>query len=109
MDLNEIIMSMYDHTTDPDRPFTGQPHTDQRERGKQEVTGLRMKDIADCIAIGMAQASHPNKAYELSKQGMLNYNDLYDINFSELDPVAIIQNAMCQIEKRMGIFPNTLN
>ena len=106
MDITEVIMSFTDHTTCPERPFTGQPHTNQGERGKQEVSGLRMRDIADAIAIGMAQSSHPNKAYELSEKGLLNYNDLYAIDFSKLDPVAIIQNVTCQIEKKMGIFPN---
>ena len=44
-DLADIISSMTDHTTDPARPFTGQPHTENGERGKTEIKGIRFRDF----------------------------------------------------------------
>ncbi|MFW6272882.1 MAG: hypothetical protein ACOC2U_03785, partial [bacterium] len=32
-----------------ERPYNGQPHTDQGERGRTEVKGLTMRDIQDCF------------------------------------------------------------
>ena len=41
MNESHIIVGFRDHTTDPDRPFIGQPHTDQGERvGKQNWQGF---------------------------------------------------------------------
>jgi hypothetical protein len=32
--------------------------------------------------------------------------DVYKINWQDVDPIAICQNLTCEIEKMMGIFPN---
>jgi len=61
------------------RLYRGQPHTDHGERGKTLVSGLTMRDVGDCIAREFAQSRAPD---------------------------AVIQNAMCNIEKMMGIYPN---
>lgn len=107
-DLNDLIVGMSDHQTNASRPFTGQSHTDQGERGKTEVKGIRFRDLADC-AVRAFVDSCPDVSDELRKRrddGTLNYNDLFTFNMDEMDPVAFIQNLGCQVEKMMGIFPN---
>jgi len=91
-----------DYRTDRERPYDGQPHTDFGERGKQLVEGLTMRDISDCICKGwfVAAGQQDNVDAELWR-----YNELYKIE-GDLDPMAVIQNATCEIEKMMGIFPN---
>ena len=113
-DLGDIIESMTDHTTDPDRPFTGQPQTYQGERGKTEVKGIRFRDLADCVARVFVDAAGfdiedevvRDELYRRAEDGTLNYNDLYTLNLSKMDPVALIQNIGCRVEKVMGIYPN---
>ena len=109
--LNDIIMSLGDHATDPARPFTGQPHTDQGERGKTEVKGIRFRDLADCVCRAFIDAAgftleNADEMYRRADDGTLNYNDLYQLDLSEMDPVALIQNITCRVEKAMGIYPN---
>lgn len=70
-----------------ERPYLGQLHTDHGERGKTEVKGLTMRDIADCIARGFAQAVRPEDKWTFSEEAM-------------------VQCAMVNVEKMMGIFPN---
>ena len=83
---------------DRNRPYDGQSHTDEGERGKTFVEGLTMRDVADCMVIGFLEASgsYPENPTK---------NDMYAV--SELpSPGAAIQCAMCNVEKMMGIFPN---
>jgi len=113
-ELGDIIMSMSDHTTDPERPFTGQPHTTNGVRGQTEVKGLRFRDIADCVVKAWIDAAgHTIEDEELwdelrrrADDGTLNYNDVYKIECGDVDPLALMQNVTCRIEKAMGIFPN---
>ncbi len=105
--ISEAIYAFGDNTTDPGRPFDGQPHTDAGERGKTMVEGLRMRDIADCILLGFLY-SMEGFGYSIAESGTATYNDVYVAQEADpdFDPLAVIQNAMCQIEKRMGIYPN---
>lgn len=112
-DLGEIISSLTDHSTDPARPFTGQPHTSQGERGKTEVKGIRFRDLQDCAVKAFVDAAVLDQekgwAEELGQRaedGTLNYNDLFEMDLSQMDPVAFIQNLSCRVEKAMGIHPN---
>lgn len=82
-----------------DRPYDGQPHTDQGERGKQIVEGLTMRDIADCIVKGFLDCGDIDRECPI-------HDDIYTIDLNEIDPGALIQNAVCHIERMMGIFPN---
>jgi hypothetical protein len=109
-----------DYRNDRDRPYNGQPHTDQGERGKTLVAGLTMRDIADCIVQGLLAASPnseiQNKTVEISddpdigkgtkyaSKNTWGYQDVY--NIGDVDPLAAVQNAMCFVEHMMGIFPN---
>lgn len=106
--LADIIHGMNDHTTDPDRPFTGQPHTCNGERGKTEVRGIRFRDMADCLVKALVDST-PEVSDELrnhADDGTLNWNDVYDLDFDKISPIAIVQNLCCRVEKAMGIFPN---
>lgn len=84
--------------TNPERPYDGQDHTDAGERGKTIVQDLTMRDIADCIFLGFFLASGlPAHQWP---------DKLHDLDIGDIDPGAVIQNAVCEIERRMGIFPN---
>lgn len=114
--------SSSDYRNDRERPYNGQPWTDQGERGKTEVKGLTMRDIADCIvkAFLLSSCTDDKQAfdyacktegrvitpYEKAETGTWRYQDMYEIDLSKISPGAVIQNATCEIEKMMGIFPN---
>ena len=81
------------------RPYDAQPHTDQGVRGKQLVYGLTMRDIADCMVLGFLDAAGIQRELPI-------HDDIYTIDLDNIDPGAVIQNAMCHVEKMMGIYPN---
>lgn len=83
---------------DRNRPYDGQSHTDEGERGKTLVEGLTMRDVADCMIVGFLEASglYPENPTR---------NDIYTVP-EPPSPGAAIQCAMCNVEKMMGIFPN---
>ena len=88
----------YELSRKKNRPYDGQPWTVDGIRGETMVEGLTMRDIKDCYVIACFQSSGMNAA---------NYPDsIYDLPFERMDPIAIAQNMGCEIEKRMGIFPN---
>lgn len=86
------------YSMDRDRPYNGQPHTDKGERGKTIVSGLTMRDVADCIVLGFLDAGGIYRERPI-------WDDVYSIE-EELDYIAVVQNALCHIEKMMGIYPN---
>ena len=95
-----------------DRPYSGQSHTDQGERGSTIVKGLTVRDIVDCYIRGVILSggeSVPDEKYKEALKGEdadLCGNDLFGFDMDKLDPIAISQNMTCEIEKMMGIFPN---
>lgn len=92
--MHNFIEAYADH----DRPYDGQSHTDLGERGKEKVQGLTMRDIRDCYVVGCYRASG------LSEE---NYPEsIYDLPWNSMSPRAISNNMTCEIERRMGIFPN---
>jgi hypothetical protein len=113
-ELGDIIKQLSDHTTDIKRPFTGQPHTENGERGKTEVKGIRFRDLADCVVKAWIDAAghtikneqRRNELYGRADDGTLNYNDVYEIDCGNVDPLALMQNVVCRVEKAMGIYPN---
>lgn len=128
--------SSSDYRNDRERPYNGQPWTDNGERGKTEVKGLTMRDISDCIIKGMLLAANSPDVYferfteywdfssgeakptQLLLDNLDNFlqakaelgkwrpQDLYKIDWEHTDPLAGIKNAMVEIEKMMGIYPN---
>ena len=85
--------SRFDRGTDAammahrERPYLGQPHTHHGKRGRAEVRGLTVRDIADCIARGFGESTGPDGDWSISWE-------------------AVIQNSVVNIEKMMGTFPN---
>ena len=91
------------------RPYRGQSHTAQGDRGKQEIKGITMRDLCDAFIIGACSASGHllnSELYDKVESRRLNRNDLYRLNWNELDPGAVCNQMCCEIEKMMGIFPN---
>ena len=94
-----------------DRPYTGQPHTDTGIRGSQEIKGITFRDLRDCfiravfLSAGHIKPLHYAEA-DKGEYAALCENDLYGWDFNQLDPMAIVQNLCCEVERVMGIFPN---
>lgn len=95
---------------------TPQPHTILGERGNQEVR-LTIRQIAECFMRGMLDGgtyynlTKDNKLTDNIPTEKLEYHHLIDLIFEiewleSFDPLAIVQNASCHIEKVLGIFPN---
>jgi hypothetical protein len=104
------------------REYNGQPQTFNGERGKTKVKGVTIGEIADCIIQGFLAASGDarlqHRVVELDKSmlgseyannGMWVQEDVYKIDFDNIDPIAVVQNAVCHIEGIMGIYPNVPN
>lgn len=83
-------------TLDRKRPYNGQPWTDDGKRGQQEVRGVTMRDIKDCF-IRACYDSNPHVEQPKS---------IYDLDWDNIDIMAVCQNMGCWIEKYMGIYPN---
>jgi hypothetical protein len=93
------------------RPYTGQPHTDTGERGRTEVKGITFRDLRDAYVRAVFLSAYhiaPLKYEEANKgeRAALCDNDLYELDWNQLDPVAICQNLTCEVERIMGIYPN---
>lgn len=56
--------SSSDYRNDRERPYNGQLHTDDGLRGKQEVKGLTMRDIKDCLIKAMLMSAPSDKYLE---------------------------------------------
>ncbi len=97
-EIEQISDPTYLSTLDRGRPYNGQPHTDAGERGKQEISGITMRDLQDCFiracfhGSGLRSDEYPRTIYELP--------------WDDIDPMAIAQNLGCEVERYMGIFPN---
>lgn len=96
---------------DRNRPYDGQPHTDAGIRGMQEVYGVTMRDIQDCLIRAMVRCidftSESGKDLRRKlDEGTLIWDNIYEADFSNIDPLAMGKNLACEIEKLMGIFPN---
>ncbi|MFL1440421.1 hypothetical protein [Nocardiopsis protaetiae] len=83
---------------DRERPYDGQPHTDEGERGKTLVEGLTMRDVFDCYIRACYDASG------LEPKDWPGSVD--DLPWEQIDPIAVGQSLTCWIERYMGIFPN---
>ena len=116
-DQIEHELGWNDHNMQRDRPYGGQPHTCTGQRGATEIQGITFRDLRDCyiravlLSTGGAMIDGVNLhfAYEEACKGqdaVLSENDLYGFNIDKLDPMAIVQNLCCEVEKIMGIYPN---
>lgn len=100
-EIEDISPSDYRTALDRSRPYDGQPQTDTGERGKQEVHGITFRDLRDCFIIGAFKAAGEQFGFDESA-----YGSIYEIRWDDLDPMAVFQNMSCEVEKRMGIYPN---
>ncbi|MGW8177243.1 MAG: hypothetical protein ACWGQW_00380 [bacterium] len=82
---------------DRGRPYNGQPWTDTGERGKQEVSGVTMRDIRDCFI----RACYDSRPPEQNPP-----DSVYKLDWEQIDVMAVCQNMTCWIERYMGIYPN---
>lgn len=119
--------SSSDYRNDRERPYNGQPWTDSGIRGHQEVKGITMRDIKDCLIQAFLTCCDPDdseqlelskKSFEISddpdigrgtkyaSKGNWRTHDVYKINFEKIDPLAVTNNLLCFIEYYMGIYPN---
>lgn len=99
------------------RPYDGQPHTEMGVRGATEIKGITFRDLRDCFirAVMLSTGAETIDGVDMhwmydeackGEHAMLCANDLYGFNLDRLDPVAIVQNLCCEVERTMGIFPN---
>ena len=87
--------------TDRARPYAGQSHTSEGERGRTLVSGLTFRDVCDCFRIGWL---HAQGRGDLLDSPDCTENDIY--SGPDVDPIAVMQNMACEMERMMGIFPN---
>lgn len=117
-DKIEHDLGFHDHNMRRDRPYNGQPHTDTGIRGATEIKGITFRDLRDCFiravllstGAGVIGGKDMRPLYEEAckgEQATLCENDLYGFNLDALDPIAVCQNLSCEVERAMGIFPNT--
>lgn len=81
-----------------DRPYDGQPHTDSGIRGATEIRGVTFRDVRDAFVRACFHASG------LTTEGWPV--SLYQLPWQHMDPLAVCQNMLCEIERVMGIYPN---
>lgn len=100
-----------DDCHDRSREYKGQAHTCLGVRGQTEIKGITFRDLRDAYIRAVFQSAYHQMPhlYEEAEKGdraMLSENDLYKLDWNDLDPMAIQQNLSCEIERLMGIFPN---
>lgn len=113
-DQIEHDLGWHDHSMDRTRPYNGQPHTLTGIRGSTEIRGVTFRDLRDAFIrayVRSHECSFSNIALiqeaEKGEMAALCENDLYTLKGST-DPLAVMQNLGCELEKLMGIFPNVL-
>lgn len=124
--INQIIgfidevCGTHDHNMRRDRPYSGLPHTCTGERGSTEIRGITFRDLRDCFVRAFIQSHavyksgslepvQPNFALsreaEKGENACLCEGDVYSLK-GDIDPIAVVQNLCCEVEKIMGIYPN---
>jgi hypothetical protein len=112
--LGEEKLGLHDPSMRRSRPYIGQPWTDTGIRGSTEIKGITFRDLKDAYIRALIMSSDyakvKNKVLireaEKGESALLSPNDVYEIE-GGLDFIAVSQNLACEIEKLMGIFPNT--
>jgi len=114
-DFNRFMKDAFDecdgstaYRNDRNRPYDGQPHTDNGIRGATKIKGLSFRDITDCFVRGFLLSNGVDQPdlYERVENDSWLHSDLYKLHLENIDPGAACQNMCCEIEKMMGIFPN---
>lgn len=116
-DQIEHDLGFNDHNMVRTRPYSGQPHRVNGVRGAAEIRGITFRDLRDAFIRAVLLSTGAEiidgvdlrPRYEEACKGELAClceNDLYGFNLDRLDPMAIVQNLGCEVEKLMGIYPN---
>lgn len=85
-------------TLDRNRPYDGQSWTSEGIRGKTEIKGITFRDLKDCFI---------RACYDCSILEPKDYpRTIFELDWEQIDPLALEQNLSCWIERYMGIFPN---
>jgi hypothetical protein len=95
------------------RPYTGQPHTCTGIRGSAKIEGITFRDLRDayirayCLSAGGADESNMPYYNEAQKgeKAALCEADIFNLK-GDVDPIAVVQNLGCELEKLMGTYPN---
>ncbi len=95
--IEEYKGPQFDRIKARNRLYKGQPWTTEGNRGKEEVTGLTMRDIRDCLFLA---------CYDSRPPGIPITESVEALPFEDMSIEAIAQNLNCLIERYMGIFPN---
>lgn len=113
-------MGWHDHNMRRDRPYNGQSHTCTGDRGATEIKGVTFRDLRDCFIRAYAMSHdyykpgtiepiQPNATIsDEARKGeaaTICETDIYGL-VGSIDPIAVVQNLCCEVEKIMGIFPN---
>ena len=100
--------SSSDYRNDRERPYNGQPWTDEGIRGKAPVVGLTFRDIKDCFIKGFLLCCGVDQPelYKKVQENTWRVMDIFKVDLSHIDPLAACQNMGCEIEKVMGVYPN---
>ena len=104
-----VIECPSEPTSSRDRPYNGQPHTDEGVRGQTFVEGLTMRDVIDCYYRAILQSTGDQDMNLIASEGdmIAVHNAISDkVDWREIDYVALGQNLGCEIERMMDIFPN---
>jgi len=97
-----------DYRNDRERPYNGEAQTDDGVRGSAPIVGLTFRDVRDCFVKGLllcCGADQP-ELYERAEMGTWTTPDIWKVDLSKIDPLAVAQNMSCEMEKMMGIYPN---
>ncbi len=113
--MGDILEDFAKHNGDKcylwrNRPYVGQPHTDNGVRGKTEVKGITFRDLKDAFVLAAFDAANDQDPtgnhFERERQGYVTFDAIYRLDLNKLDPIAWQQNFSVRVEKMMGIFPN---
>lgn len=75
-----------------------QDHVVDQRRSTHVVT---MRDVYDSVVVGLLYAAGVTH----NQQKSAGF-DPHDVDLSEVDISAVAQNACCEMERRLGIYPN---
>lgn len=114
LDLAQEKLGLFNHVMSRSRPYNGQPWTNQGIRGAQEIKGITFRDLTDAFfrayILSTDHTSNVNRSMiteaEKGTEAVLSPSDLFEVE-GTIDIIAVSQNLCCEIEKLMGIYPNT--
>ena len=100
----DVIKAVFSENLDPNRPFTGQPNSLAGERGNQLLYNIRMRDIQDLILKHIAHMCADDR-----NDNEITIDDIYKYDLNDIDPLGLVVEVCCDIERMMGIYPNLKN